>query len=435
MKKLRLSFISLFVIALLMLLVSCNDGSSLEGTDILITGLTIDADVASGTVSNDTAEFSFIDNVEVADGASYVVTLDAYKEVLVPSKTVTLTPGDNVFYVWVSNKDEFNCFTVNIRRKYAYTVTFNTPYSNQPESQTVEEGALAKEPSITPYIGVTFYGWNFDFSTPINKNLTVKANFAVNEEMKGFEFTSTEDTCTITGVKDKSVTEIVIPDYVTSIGDSAFEDCTYLSSVTIRDGVLSIGNYAFKSCFSLNSITIPDSVTKIGAGAFKMASLQNVYITDLAAWCSIEFMGTYANPLFIAENLYINGELTTDLVIPDSVTCIPDYAFCLFVSLTSVTIPNSVKEIGDYAFWTCYNITSLTIPDSVIEIGASAFEGCESITRIVIGKGILRIAEDAFRDCESLTSIIYDGTKADWEKLDCSPTDVTVYCTDGTLSY
>ena len=98
------------------------------------------------------------------------------------------------------------------------------------------------------------------------------------EEMAGFEFTSTPESCSITGIRDKSVTEIIVPDYVTSIDKGAFKRCRKLTSVIIGNGVTSIGEDAFYNCDSLRSMTIGSGVTSIGYSAFDWCdSLTTVY--------------------------------------------------------------------------------------------------------------------------------------------------------------
>ena len=171
-----------------------------------------------------------------------------------------------------------------------------------------------------------------------------------------------------------SLTSVTIPNSVTSIGNSAFYDCSSLTSVTILDGVTSIGNSAFYGCSSLASIAIPDSVTSIGERAFSgCSSLTGVYITDIVEWCSISFTDYSSNPLNYAENLYLNGELVTNLAILEGATSISRYAFCGYSSFTDIVIPDSVTSIGDYAFKGCSNLKSVVIPETVTYVGLGAF--------------------------------------------------------------
>ncbi len=172
------------------------------------------------------------------------------------------------------------------------------------------------------------------------------------------------------------LTSVTIGNSVTSIGGQAFYDCSGLTSVTIGNSVTSIGDKAFGFCSGLTSVTIGNGVTSIGTDAFyECSGLTSVNISDIAAWCNIDFAGSESNPLSYAHHLYLNGEEVKDLVIPNSVTSIGNYAFRGCSGLTSVTIPNSVTSIGSYAFSYCSGLTSVTIPNSVTRIG-SAFYGC-----------------------------------------------------------
>ena len=177
----------------------------------------------------------------------------------------------------------------------------------------------------------------------------------------------------------RSLTNITIPASVTSIGDSAFRCCSGITgTLTIPDSVTSIGDYAFCACSGLTSVTIPDSVTSIEKGAF--------------AWCS---------------------GLTT-VTIPNSVTNIGHSAFEWCSGLTTVTIPNSVTTINHYAFQDCSSLVSITIPDSVTSIGAYAFYACSKLSSIDIKSencSIYYLADTIPKN----TTIIINGSKNVYE--------------------
>ena len=156
---------------------------------------------------------------------------------------------------------------------------------------------------------------------------------------------------------------------VTSIRNSAFMECSGLTSITIPNSVTSIGWAAFMGCSRLTSITIPNSVTSIDSYAF-----------------------------FGCSGL-------TNITIPNSVTSIGWAAFYNCSSLTSITIPNSVTTIGDEAFEGCSGLTSVTIPNSVTYIGSYAFYKCSGLTSVTIGSGVRYIYSEAFADCVNLTDV------------------------------
>ena len=229
-----------------------------------------------------------------------------------------------------------------------------------------------------------------------------------------------------------SLTSVTLGNNVTKIGVRAFLNCSSLKNITIPDSIISIAQLAFSGCSSLISVTIGNGVTSIGEAAFKNCShLTSVHISDLSAWCKISFDGysenaAYTNPLSYGANLYLDGDLVTELTIPSDITEIKRLAFHGCSSLTSVTIPDGVTSIRAWAFNGCSSLTSITIPNSVAEIEYRAFYECNSLPIIdnlryadtyaveVIDKslnaytikdGTRFIGSEAFYDCTSLTSI------------------------------
>lgn len=207
----------------------------------------------------------------------------------------------------------------------------------------------------------------------------------------------------------------VIPEYVnyegkmypvTAIYDGAFQNCYELISVIIPNTVKTIGEFAFAYCYDLTSVTIGNGVTSIGDYAFWGSDLKKVIVEDIAAWCKIDFTDSTSNPLSGADLYSDEKTKITDLVIPNSVTSINDYAFDGCSGLTSVTIPNSVTSIGKEAFEGCSGLTSVTIGNSVESIGESAFKSCSGLTSVTIGNSVTTIYRGAFQFCSNLSSVI-----------------------------
>ena len=147
-----------------------------------------------------------------------------------------------------------------------------------------------------------------------------------------------------------------------------------------------IGANVFKDNTTISSIVIPNSVTSIGEGAFSgCTGLEKVYINDLAAWCGIDFGSADANPLYYAKNLYLNGELLTELSIPAEIAEVKDYAFYNCNGVTNIDIVDGVKSIGNSAFYGCSDLETLYISNTIESIGDYAFAECNNIIDIKIG--------------------------------------------------
>jgi len=163
-------------------------------------------------------------------------------------------------------------------------------------------------------------------------------------------------------MRSAKITEIIIPNSVSSIGREAFYNCSLIQGeLVIPNSVTSIGMAAFGLCSGLTSVSMSNSIDSIGPKAFHYCSgLTRVEIDNLASWCKIKFGDYYSNPLYYARKLYLSGTEVTNLVIPSTISLINKYAFYRCSSLTDIIIPNSVTSIGDYAFYNCSNVANIT---------------------------------------------------------------------------
>ena len=204
-----------------------------------------------------------------------------------------------------------------------------------------------------------------------------------------------------------SLTSVTIPDSVTSIDGDAFSDCSGLTTVTIPSSVTSIGYSAFQNCSGLTSVTIPNSVTSIGSWAFSGCDgIKRVDISDLSAWCSIQFENESANPLANAHVLYVNGKPITKLTVPSGLTELGSYTFSGCSTLQSAVIPEGVKSIGKGAFYNCSALTEISVPDSVTSIGNLCFWKCGALEEFTIPPGVSSIGESTFAFCVALKGTI-----------------------------
>ena len=191
---------------------------------------------------------------------------------------------------------------------------------------------------------------------------------------------------------------------VTSIGDEAFLECEYLSSITIPSSVRVIGNYAFDYCSNLTSVTIPNSVTSIGDGAFRYSNLTSVNIPNsvtyigqkafyATAWWNSQEDGLVCKDSWL---LGYKGNLSGEIVISKEVTRIASYAFYLCPDLTKVEIASSVTSIGQHAFDQCSNLTEIEIPNSITSIEDYTFYNCNRLTSVTIPNSVTSIGGYAF---------------------------------------
>ena len=171
--------------------------------------------------------------------------------------------------------------------------------------------------------------------------------------------------------------------------------------------VKAIGENAFVHYVYITSITFPDSITEVGYNAFYDCWLDEVnYLGNIETWCNIYFNNTDSNPLNNVADFYLNGNIVTELTIPNIVTEIKDSSFCGCKSIKTVSIANATL-IGRDAFYNCTSISNVEFSNNIQKIDHSAFKNCSSISSIVIPDSVTHIDAYAFQNCYSLETITF----------------------------
>ena len=470
----------------------------LQGTAIKSQQLEVNGETITTSLSNTTETFSFLNDLTVAKGANYVVASDIGCEQTIASKTVSLQIGDNTYYILVTNGNAQKLYTVTVRRRPMYAVTFNANGGTAVSSQTVEEGSLSIEPTTTR-AGYTFAGWNYDFTTPVTGDTSISASWTVNtntpykveyylQNLDNNNYTRLDsETENLTGTTGS---------YVTA-EQKNFEHFTrnmYMS--TLSGNVCGNGSLVLRVYYTRNRYTISNANTLYGsitgAGSYKYGSS---FITSTASVNRLgyEFFGWYSGDELLSTNTTytftaqknvearfgVKAEMAnfnftstattcsitgvkditvSDIIVPDYVTSISSFAFENCYRLTSITlpfvgesltasgytshfgyifgytatyygsnghyyddsncsykfnIPKSLKavtitadaSIDAFAFRNCSELTSIAIPSSVTIIGNSAFSGCNGLMSITIPNSVTSIGDNAFSGCSKLIEV------------------------------
>lgn len=264
--------------------------------------------------------------------------------------------------------------------------------------------------------------------------------------------TYSDRTCVITDYTG-SERELVIPEFidkyhVIKIGDLAFEDCNFLTSVVLPDSILAIGDRAFSYCYKLTSINLPNGITTLGGQAFFGCNLTTITLPDTLTHLGhnpfngcdrlteiivspthsvfsvidgalfdmteqklICYPGGYAVECYtipsftkvIGMGAFCNNRTLTSVILPHGVTIVEHSAFANVENLISISLPDSITAIHNYTFQRCDSLTTITIPNSVTSIGERAFQYCDSLTSITIPDSVTLIETWAFDNCPNLT--------------------------------
>ena len=232
-----------------------------------------------------------------------------------------------------------------------------------------------------------------------------------------------------------NLSAITLPKKLQTIKDSTFYNCKNLASVTLNDMLRTIDEHAFYNCSQLSDITIPGSVTGLYTEAFKSCSFKYVNIIDIAAWCNIKFSAG-GNPLMYTNTVYINGEPTDKIIIPEGTQKISSQAFC-GCKVSSIIIPDSVTSIASDAFYYCSATTSegglqyvdkwvtghdKSVKDVSVKSGtrgiADSALSDDSIKSIYIPDSISHISATSFSGARYLESITVSGDNTSYSSQD-----------------
>ena len=196
-----------------------------------------------------------------------------------------------------------------------------------------------------------------------------------------------------TGYKVQSaIKKITIPEGVVSIGDYAFSNCNYLTTVNLPSTLTEIGEYAFQNCESIKNITIPASVSTINRGAFTYCTA----LTEITLPASLTTLG--------ASAFSHCTSLKSATFRASSIDAIEEYTFSECTSLENVTLPESVKTMGQRVFENCSSLKAITLPKDLDEIRVELFVNCHSLETVII-QSASRIGSHAFYGCTALVSI------------------------------
>jgi len=194
---------------------------------------------------------------------------------------------------------------------------------------------------------------------------------------------------------------IAIPATVATISEYAFDYCDGLTSLVLPESLNTIGNYALRGCVRIDSLVIPKYVTSIGSVAFSgCTGLKHV------VWKAVNCgsVSAYNNrPFYNCDNI-------ETFIFGDEVQKVPNYLCYNMTKLTEIVLPNTVTTIGSSAFYYCTSLESLTLPEKLTVIPGSMCAWCTSLLSIDIPKGVTEIANYAFDGCSQMQSAIIPST-------------------------
>lgn len=276
-------------------------------------------------------------------------------------------------------------------------------------------------------------------SVPISPIIPVLPSLVQSSDASDFEFSVNDGKATVTGYNgsdsiviipsnlggcpvtaignasmgvNKTMTSVVIPEGVVSIGSDAFTGCANLTSVSLPSTLTSIDIFAFDFCTSLTSISLPSNLTELGECAFAATPIASLTIpkgltqvsAQTFAYCDNlkDFQVDPGNPAYAALDGILYNKDYTELIYYPTGRMDPE-----------VSILDTIKIIGAGAFTGNKYITEVNLPESLLEIRSNAFSGCKKISAFNVPAYTEKVEKGAFAGCEALASATFLGTQTE----------------------
>lgn len=330
------------------------------------------------------------DNV-VSIGEEAFLVCSGIRNITIPASVTSI--GNNAFALFSENDPDVNTYyiaTLNWNSNLDFSSIASSFLGESNRVRDINVRQLVIGDNVTRFAFYDYFDAHINYLKTI-ESITVDAQNPVFDNRNDCNaIINTSQNKLVAGLSNT-----VIPDDVTAIGECAFLNCDAITSIAIPSSVTTIGYSAFEGCDNLISIEISNSGISF-TDAFKGCT----GITTIVLSGSITSVVDYA---------FRNWENLTSVVIPNSVTSIGNYAFAGCRGLTSITIPNSVTSIGRGAF-SGTGLTSITIPSGITTINPEVFSGCSSLESVIIEEGVEEIADGAFASCTNIRSLYVPST-------------------------
>ena len=386
-------------------------------------------DFKADAMANMSTFMSMTNFTVMVDGSQYG-PYDTFEQFMNEDVATAMVSATSIIFKYQENGDQYvkgNDYQVTAIGYGVFAMNTNITKINLPSSLTsIGEGAFQGctnlQPSVTDQ-GVEYLGNSENpYLVLWNGTGITTSSYTINEKCKFIYYSAFND-C-------RGLTSITLPSSLTSIGERAFQGCSGLETLEYKGTIeqwLSIEfGYYWMSDDShtfivngaeLTNLVVPEGVTSIGDSAFYGCSGLTGKLVIPEGVTSIDHSAFF----------YCSGLTEVDLSQCTNLTSIGGEAFRNCSGLTEVNLSNctSLTSIGDWAFSYCSRLTSITLPSSLISIGDHAFDSCSGLTEIDLSNctSLISIGSGVFYDCINLARVIFPNTTGWYRTTDDAATD------------